>query len=169
MTAVQHFARVSPASPGLLGPALVIGPASQLRVETWAVDGGRTRNHTDVLLNAEQLRRAVGPDHQHCDGDPTECSVQALQGELAELRHQVRHLAALLGITLSVADTDPHAFDRTTGSGVRCLFCDAEPPGMALTLTRGQHRPGCTWVAACELVELLEADRDGATDAPTPC
>lgn len=29
--------------------------------------------------------------HQHCDSDPIECSVQGLEGELAEARYQLAH------------------------------------------------------------------------------
>lgn len=50
-----------------------------------------------------------------------------------------------LSIVLELAEVEPIVFDVTTGSGARCAFCDAMPPGAALTLAVTQHRLGCLW------------------------
>lgn len=36
----------------------------------------------------EHLEARLADDHVHCDGDPIECGVQAMQGELAEVRYE---------------------------------------------------------------------------------
>jgi hypothetical protein len=64
-----------------------------------------------------------------------------------------------LQVTLALAHADPHAFDITTGQGVRCALCNATPPGLALTLTESQHSTSCPWRAARDVEDRLNKGR----------
>lgn len=72
--------------------------------------------------------------------------------------------AELLVIVLALDESDPTAYDTTRGLGIRCVLCDAEPPGMSAVLIQDWHREYCPWRRAREYAEQMRRDATGDDD-----
>jgi hypothetical protein len=56
-------------------------------------------------------------------------------------------LADAMAIVLGLAECDPTAYDAGPDyvGLMRCVLCDAAPPGGARTMLEGQHEGTCPW------------------------